>query len=72
MEPMYVAMSFYRGQRIYLSEEGGRPTTTTDFSEALQMHKEMAIIAAMVMSLKFVSVGTARAVSVDEAPNAQQ
>lgn len=71
MEPMHVAIGFYKGKRHYLSiDPFGRIVATEDFSKARQMDRTDAAIAALLASVKF-NLAHCRAVSVDEAQNAE-
>lgn len=71
MEPFYVAIGFYKNKRHYLSiDHFGRIVATDDFAKAAQMHKETAAVAALVAGVKF-NLAHCRAVSVDEAQNAE-
>lgn len=71
MEPMHVAIGFYKNQRRYLAIDAfGRIVVTDDFSKARQMGKTDAAIAAFAAGAR-LNLAHCRAVSVDEAPNAE-
>lgn len=71
MEPMHVAIGFYRNQRRYLAIDNfGRVYVTEDFSKARQMGRTDAALAACLASVRF-NLAHCRAVSVDEAQNAE-
>lgn len=72
MEPMHIAIGFYKGKRHYLSiDPFGRIVATDDFNKAQPMEKSVAAVAALVAGLKF-NLAHCRAVSVDQAQNAEQ
>jgi len=71
MESYYVALGFYKNQRRYLSLDAfGRIVVTEDFSKALQMERTTAALAALAASNRF-NLTHCRAISVDEAQNAE-
>lgn len=71
MEQYHVAVGFFKNQRRYLSiDPFGRIVVTDDFQKAEQMMRCNAAVAALVASVKF-NLAACRAVSVDEAQNAE-
>ena len=72
MEPLHIAVGFYKGKRHYLGiDTFGRIVATDDFSKAQPMEKSVAAVAALVASIKF-NLAHCRAVSIDGAQNAEQ
>lgn len=71
MEPMHIAIGFYKNKRHYLSiDPFGRIVATDDYTKAQPMEKPVAAVAALLASVKF-NLAHCRAVSVDEAQNAE-
>lgn len=71
MEPLHVAIGFYKNQRRFLAIDSfGRIVVTEDLSKARQMSRTDAAIAAFVAGGR-LNLAHCRAVSVDEAPNAE-
>ena len=72
MEPLHIAVGFYKGKRHYLGiDQFGRIIATDDFSKAKPMEKSVAAVAALLAGVKF-NLAHCRAVSVDGAQNAEQ